>query len=105
VWAFVQPAPAGLISAAHVRRTGVDGGWKNVGWEEEIVRIVRMTGVEVEFACGLAGRVRWAREQKGYRTSSALDRVCVGMISRYEDRIAWLNDIRDAIDDLTREAG
>lgn len=98
------------------------------------MRIVRLNGVEVEFACGLADRVRWAREQnsgfpspkwstkerlavalvlgnqdylseQGYRTSSALDRVCVGMISRYEDRIAWLNDIRDAIDDLIREAG
>jgi hypothetical protein len=97
------------------------------------VSIVGLTDVEVEFARGLVGRVRWAKERndgflslewstkeqlavalvlgnqdylagQGYRTSSALDRVCVGIVSCYEDRIAWLNDIRDAIDDLIREA-
>jgi hypothetical protein len=98
------------------------------------VSIVRLTDVEVEFVRGLVGRVRWAKERndgfpspewstkeqlavalvlgnqdylagQGYLMSSVLDRVCVGMISRYEDRIAWLNDIRDAIDDLIRGAG
>ncbi|GLY82006.1 hypothetical protein [Actinoallomurus iriomotensis] len=96
--------------------------------------IVYLTGVEIEFARGLAGRVRWAREhnngfpspawptkerlavalamgnqdyltQQGYRISSALDRVCVGMICRYDDRIAWLNNIRDLVDRFIREAG
>ncbi|GAA4483688.1 hypothetical protein GCM10023191_005690 [Actinoallomurus oryzae] len=96
--------------------------------------IVHVTGTEVDFAHGLAAYVRWAREhnhgfpspkwptkerlavalvtgnqdyltEQGYRISSALDRVCVGMVSLYDDRIAWLNNIRDLVDRLIREAG
>jgi hypothetical protein len=98
------------------------------------VSIIRLTEMEAEFARGLADRVRWAREHnegfpspewptkerlavalvlgnqdylvaQGYRTSSALDRVCVGMVSRYDYRIAWLNNIRDVVDGFIREAG
>jgi hypothetical protein len=96
--------------------------------------IVYVTGVDIEFARSLTAQVRWAREhnqgfpspewptkdrlavalvlgnqdyltEQGYRASSALDRVCVGMISRYADRIAWLNAIRDLVDGFIRAAG
>lgn len=95
--------------------------------------IAHLTNVEAEFPRGLARPVRWARERNngfpspewstkerlavalvlgnqdylaehGYRMSSALDRVCVGMVSRYDDRVAWLNAIRDAVDGFIGEA-
>jgi hypothetical protein len=94
---------------------------------------VHLSSVEVEFARSLTESVHWAREdndgfpspewptkerlavalivgnhdylsEQGYQINSALDRVCMGMVSRYDDRIAWLNEIRDLIDCFIREA-